>query len=397
VRRLLVVYPEGDSPHALRIVRPLARYLPDVGWAPVLLTAAGQGAELGLPRIEVPARTVGRARAGAPSPADGADRPATGSSRRAAVRAYVGRHVAIPDRYNRWAVRAARTVQDIPGFDGVLSSGPPHSAHLVGARLRRRRGIPWVADMRDPWSTNHYTTYSPVTRFLDKRIEIRLLRRASAVVTVSDELAATVAALHRRPVHTVTNVFDPAEFADFPPPVFDPLTLCYAGSLIGGRRRPDTLMAAVAGLRRRLPHVPVRVLVFSDQPEVVAAAAHAAGVADVVSNRPWVDRGQVLAAWRRSSVLVLLRWADQRDEGVPTGKLFEYLGAGRPVLSLGGAAGVVGRILAETGAGQHCDSAAAATAWLERLVTCGAAPPTGVASYSAPVMARRFAQLLEQR
>lgn len=392
MKNLLVIYPEGDSPHAIRIVRPLARYLPSRGWQPTLVTAPGQGRHLPLRRVEVSAGGFSLT-AGAPEPG-GKGPPSTKNA--GALRSLVGRHIAVPDRFNWWAFQAIRAVGQLPRYDAVLTSGPPHSAHLVGAYYRRRHAVPWVADMRDPWSTNHYTMYSEITRFLDQQIEVHTLRRATAIVTVSDQLASAVSALHERPVETVSNSFDPAEFADFSSPSFDPLTICYCGSLIGGRRRPELLLRAMALLRERRPRLRIQALFMTDEPELVREAALRAHVADLVDSQGWVARNDVLAAWQRASVLVLLRWDDPREEGVPTGKLFEYLGAGRPILSLGGAAGVVGRILDDSGAGEHCDSAEQAAAFLQHVADYAALLPVNISAYSAETMASRFADLLER-
>lgn len=391
MKRLLIVYPEGDSPHAIRIVRPLARYLPSHGWQPTLMTAPGQGRHLPLERVEV---SAGGFSLNARVPE--LDAQSRSSKRlRTAMRSFVGRHLAVPDRYNWWAVQAIRASRQLPRYDAVLTSGPPHSAHLVGADFRRLHAVPWVADMRDPWSTNHYTIYSKITRLVDRQIELHSLRQATAIVTVSDQLASSVSALHHRPVETIVNSFDRAEFADFSPPSFDPLAICYAGSLIGGRRRPELLLRAMALLRKKRPQLRIHALFMTDEPKLVKEAAIRAEVADIVDNQGWAHRDEVLAAWQRASVLVLLRWDDPRDEGVPTGKLFEYLGAGRPVLSLGGAAGVVGQILEESGAGEHCHSAEQAAVFLQRVADHAAPPPVNISAYSAETMASRFADVLE--
>lgn len=392
MKRVLIVYPEGDSPHAIRIVRPLAQYLPRHGWKPTLLTTPGQGTHLPLERIEVAAGGFALT-PHAPSPHD--EHSSTGQRTRS-LRSMVGRHLAVPDRYTWWAVQAVRAARRLSGFDGVITSGPPHSAHTVGAAYRGRYAVPWIADMRDPWSTNHYTIYSRLTRVIDERIEKLSLKHASAIVTVSDSLARGVSAVHARPVETISNSFDPTEFADFPPATFKPLTICYAGSLIGGRRSPDLLLRAVATVRERSPHLQIRALFMTDRPDLVREAAARERVSDVVDSQGWTSRHEVLAAWKSASVLVLLRWEDPRDEGVPTGKLFEYLGAGRPVLSLGGAAGVVGKILCSSGSGTHCGTAEDAALFLEHVAERRAPLRPDVSAYSAATMATRFAELLDR-
>lgn len=387
MRRVLLVYPEGDSPHALRIIRPLARHLPDLGWEPTLLTQTGTGAGLGLPRLEVGARQV--------AVTDRIKVPVVPPGLLQRARSAVGRHAVLPDRYLWWARAAAKRALNETPFDAVFSAGPPHSAHFVAAAYRRRHSVPWIADMRDAWTTNHYTAYNVMSRTIDRRIERRTLASASQITTVSAGIAKEVGAVHRREVLSVPNCFDEAELREMPPACFRPLELSYAGSLIGGRRDPTPLMRGIALLRAQDPDLSVRARFVTDHPDLVTAASSEANVQDVVDSRPWVSRDEVLEMWRKASVLVLLRWDDPREADVPTGKLFEYLGAGRPVLSIGGPAGVVGEILQQTGGGRHVENAAEAAAYLLSLARHGWTPPADLDQFSSATMASRFARLFE--
>jgi len=393
MKRVLLVYPEGDSAHALRIIRPLARHLPDLGWKPVLLTQTGQGRTLEIERIEVDARHVASTNLNS-----GPSHPsAIGAARRLAgrLRSIVGRHMVLPDRYIWWSWIAARRVHQDSSFQAIFSAGPPHSAHLIGAAYRRRHGVPWVADMRDAWSTNHYTVYNPFARRIDRGLERAILKRATRITTVSAGIAREVAAVHGRPVDCIPNSFDVEEAEGMPPPSFRPLKLSYAGSLIGGRRDPAKIMDVIAVLRARRPDLPVRARFATDLPGLVSTAAHAAGVDDVVESGGWVARKGVLDMWRDASVLVLLRWDDPREADVPTGKLFEYLGARRPILSMGGPPGVVGEILEDTGGGRHVETAAEAASYLEDLAASGWSAPEDLQQFNSAAMAVRFFDLLE--
>ena len=394
VKRVLIVYPEGDSPHALRIVRPLARHLPALGWEPVLLTADGAGVDLPLERIVVRARELPRLAIGGRA---GSAPFAGRASLALRAKSAVGRTIAIPDRYNLWALKAARAAGRLRGFDAVLTSGPPHSAHFVGRTLARKGVLPWVADMRDPWTTNGYTIYNRLTRTLDTVCERRVLASATAIVTVSEEIAAQVATVHGRQVDVIENTYDEDEFPGWDPPVFDPFVMTYAGSLIGGRRDPRPVLQAIALLRKRRPDLAIRSLWVTDMPGLVTRVAEEERVGEVVESLGWKDRREVLALWRASSVLLLLKWDDPYDAGVPTGKLYEYIGAGRPILCMGGPQGAVARTLATTGIGVHARNPGEAADFLERLVSGPWSPHTTAnAAYSAAAMAASFARLLEE-
>lgn len=352
------------------VQRPLkwVRYLREHGVEPVVLTVRAGAYPVLDPSIEadVPFGTV-VVRTPAPDPF-GLYGRLTGRSRGEAVAARtgtVGQSEALPERAARWvranlfvpdarvgwvpfAFRAARRLHHEAPFDAVLTTGPPHSAHLVGRALRRRLGVPWTADLRDPWTDIHYADAlgrSAAAQRLDARLEASVLREADALVTVTAPLRDAFAARSGRSVALVRNGFDPADFAGPPPPV-GPFEILYTGTLYDV---PGTLLDAMERLRAEGLDVPLRVV--GPAPEALLAEGERRGLGGLVHVEPAVPHTAAVARMRSAALLLLTVEAWSYAAGVVPGKTYEYLASGRPVLGLGPPDGDAAAVLRDIGGG----------------------------------------------
>jgi glycosyltransferase involved in cell wall biosynthesis len=300
-----------------------------------------------------------------------------------------------------FAVEAGLRLQRREPFDVVVTTSPIESAHAVGLALRRR-GVPWVADLRDGWRFEAPRDAWPLRaqRALDGGFERVVVRRADRVVTVSEPLSQDLRARHGIEVQTITNGFDPEEEPGAPPEgAIDPgkLTLVHTGGL-GHERTLAPLLEALARLAHEDPALAERVeLVLagaqtSDERELYAQPAYAPFV------RPlgFVAREQAMALQRAADVLVLATSGVRTGEA--TGKLFEYLAAGRPILVLG-AGSAAGDIVEREGAGIAIPvrDADAAEAALRRALAgeLPQPPPSAREAYAYPALAERYEQVLE--
>ncbi len=419
-RRVLIVsyfYPPVPSVGGVRAAG-LVRYLPQFGWDPVVLTPRAPGRVPAGSLIETGDRAFGarlKARLGASSDASLKDvldvREGSASfGRRAGARAIelAKSFTAVPDQNRGWAgpaLEAARAALAARPVHAIVSTSPPATAHLVARRLAREAGVPWIADFRDLWADNHNSLAPPWRRRIDGLLEGRTLRTATALVTVSEPLARTLARRHPGArVATITNGFDPDE-VNPGVPLTREFTLTHTGTFYQGRRDPTLLFETLAALFAdgRLARERVRLRFFSRHEDWIAGLVRAHRLEDVVEVRPWAPRAEALAAQRESQLLLLLHWGGAAEEGVYTGKVFEYLAARRPILVCGGGPGVLDGLLAETGAGRHVADGAALRATLietwDEYVRTGrvtfAGHPDAIARYSHVRMAREFAALLD--
>ena len=245
----------------------------------------------------------------------------------------------LPDRYRSWikpAVQAAMAWKGEWQPDLIYSSGPPNSGHIVARRLARNFGVPWLAEIRDAWlgNPNDFTHWAIAPVF--ERQARDTLGRASGFVTVTEADRERMARAFSFPVVLSYNGYDPAEFSKLnavEPLDRECLTILHAGAIYAGRRDPTPLFKAIAALGAA--GAKVRCLFYGDDAGTVATMAQICGVESRVELPGQLRRSQILPLERQVDVLLECHWQDPAGDGVIPGKLFEYIGARRPILSLG--------------------------------------------------------------
>ncbi len=297
--------------------------------------------------------------------------------------------------------RALRLARQRP-FDCVITTSPPESAHAVGLALRRR-GVPWVADVRDGWTFESLRPEYPTAaqRRLDERLERRWLGGADAVVCVSEPAAAD---LRRREIATprlVPNGWDPesAPEAVSSTGLLDPYrrSIVYTGRFGSYGRDPRALVAALAGLARSDRGAAAKLeLVIAGPLTADEAALFATDVSPArIVRAGSLERDRALALQREADALLLV--AQPTRSQLLNIKLFEYLASGAPILAL--AAGTeAGRVAGELGAEVvAADDPAAITAALARVAAgeLAAPAPDAIAPYTYPAPAEGMAAAVE--
>lgn len=306
-----------------------------------------------------------------------------------------------------WLSHGPRAIAELlqrERFDAVISTSPPETTHMVAARVHGN--IPWIADLRDPWVRNDTLRGPAALTMMDRALEPRAFRSASALMTVSEPLAAQLRERHPdKPVYSVPNAFSAAEWNGVPFARSDRMRIVYAGQLYSGRRDPRPLLEAIAYLiREQLVHPDELSVDFYGHPapwldETIAAF----GLRRCVKQHGTRSRAEILTIEREASRLLLLLWDDPGERGTYTGKLFEYLGARRPILVCGGPnESVVDDVLRSTGAGvrhrsQHGlrdDVLAAVKAW--RAGVAEIVPEAAVAPYEVQTLTTKVGEILER-
>jgi glycosyltransferase involved in cell wall biosynthesis len=262
--------------------------------------------------------------------------------------------------------------------DVIYASVPPLTGLLVARRLAQRCGIPWVAEFRDLWVDHPYYDAPAWRRPFERAQQNRVLGEAAAIVTVSDEWRDLLEKRFRKPTMTILNGFDPDDYPAEPAAAASStLTILYTGTLYPGRRDPTPLFHAV----RRLDDKgrAIRMHFYGADAGVVNELAEKAGVRDLVDVFAPVGYGRVVQIQREADILLLLRWNDPSEAGVVPGKVFEYAGARRPILSLGYPEGAVPDIIRSRHLGLVSEDtdviAGALEKWLDEKARTGRVAP----------------------
>jgi glycosyltransferase involved in cell wall biosynthesis len=238
----------------------------------------------------------------------------------------------------------------------VVTSGPPHSTHLIGLELQRR-GLRWWADFRDPWTDIYYYRMfypSAWARRRDTELEHSVLERAERVLTVSDDLKRLLASKlngDSAKFVVVPNGYDPADFeANAQVPNNPVRTLVYTGTLT----LDYPLEALYTALRTYCRAHGSLKLVFAGRPAQEAKDALEALTRELplsVEFKGYLPHAESVALLQGADALLLLIPELPNNRGILTGKLFEYLGSGRPIWGFGPVDGDANAILRETRAG----------------------------------------------
>lgn len=312
---------------------------------------------------------------------------------------------AFPDEAIGWypfALAAAQRLWQHWQPDILLASSAPPTTLLLAHALHRRYGVPWVGEMRDLWTDNHYYPFPLWRKALDAWLERRVLHSAAGLVTVSTPLAQTLEWRTGKPVGVVLNGFDPGDYPLQRLPATDGiLHIVYTGVVYPGHQSATPLFAALRRLGERAGQV--RVSFYGNGAGYALAEAQNQGVERLVVCHGPVPYTDALAQQRAADVVLLLLWNDPREHGVYTGKLFEYLGARRPILAIGPADNVAAALIRERQAGivssDPAEIAAQLTRWLDMKASGADIPdlPVSVAAgLSREEQTRRLEQFLER-
>ena len=310
-----------------------------------------------------------------------------------------------------WYRHALKNGLEILGkeqIDIIYSSYGPSVSHFVASKLHRQTGIPWVAEFRDLWSLNHYLRKIQPFHFFEKELEKRVMKHSDVLVTVSDLWAKQLEALHSKKVVVIHNGFDEKDYSENVP-LTTKFTVTYTGNIYRGKQDPSLLFSAIAQLEEEGEISPddfgVRFFGGGTLMSLLTAIRHY-GLDQIVKIHGLIPFKESIRKQKESTVLLLLGWNDPRERGFYTAKVFEYLGARRPILAIGPEGDVVDELLKETGAGVVASEVneikSLLLQWIKEFKESGdilshfKVDNTAVYRYTRKQEAARLAQLLEE-
>lgn len=235
--------------------------------------------------------------------------------------------------------KAGGALLEAQRFDFVVSTYQPEVVHFVAHKLSRRFGVPWVADYRDLWFKDISGHAFKLTSFLSGRVEGYLLKQACLVSTVSKGLARQMEERFEREVYVCYNGYimpdNPGGSIQARKPGIK--RIIYTGRVYRKLRDPSVLFRALAELKKAIPDLGNSLAVdfYGYMDSWVRNLIKECGIEDCVHLHGVVSYQESLAAQKEADFLLFLDWMDEATEGVLTGKLFEYLGTGQPLLSIG--------------------------------------------------------------
>lgn len=269
---------------------------------------------------------------------------------------YIRGNFFIPDARKFWIKPSVNFLKEYltkHNIKTIITTGPPHSVHLIGDRLKKQMDVQWIADFRDPWTTIGYHDKLKLTKrsiAKHKILEKQVLTAADQIIVTSFTTKKEFEAIANTPVSVITNGYD--EEPIFETGLDTKFTISHIGSLLSGRN-PKNLWKA-------LHELTVENQDFSESFELqlvgavsdeVLASIKEAGLSDFVVLKGYVSHQEAVKIQRSSQVLLLIEIDSKETQCIIPGKLFEYMVSKRPIIALGPKGADISIIIKETQSG----------------------------------------------
>ncbi len=267
----------------------------------------------------------------------------------------------IPDPRKYWKYFAYKKAKEIikkEGIKTVITSSPPHSVQLIGAKLKQNLAINWIADLRDLWTDIYYYPVLRHTKFsayLDKRYERKILEEADKVVTVSpffaDVFSKKSSKIGVDKFAFIPNGYDHKDFQDFNYARKTDFTICYTGTL-SKEYRIQPFLQAVSQLHANHPTINIKLRFVGVVYQELASELKALNLFNNVEFVGYVAHSESINYLEDAYALLLVGPLNEaKTEGSIPAKVFEYMASARPIIYIGKPDGFMAKMLAETETG----------------------------------------------
>ncbi len=260
----------------------------------------------------------------------------------------------LPDARRGWIkyafAEACRLIEQ-GGIDTIITTGPPHSTHLTGLKLKRKYQVKWIADFRDPWTTIYYNNALRQTRWakkIDRRYEQSVLDSCDYLLLVADDRANL--AVDPNKVIFVPNGYDTGDFQGKQPEHPPLFTLSYTGTI--ANNYPTAKLLETFGLLRQQITFKLR---FVGKISEKIRKDFSDNLDESVEFVDFVSHDEAINYMMSSYILLLLIPDADNNKHILTGKVFEYLATGKPVLVVGPSDSVAAQFVRQANVGSAFD------------------------------------------
>lgn len=266
----------------------------------------------------------------------------------------------IPDARKFWikpSVRFLKKHLQEASIETLITTGPPHSIHLIGLKLKQQLPhLKWIADFRDPWTNIYYYNSLKLTPWADhqhKKLEQKVLRSADHVITVTPEYQSLYQKQTSKPVHCLTNGFDTSEN-----PFFHALDSKFSIAYIGAmfkERNPQILWKVLQKLvtQNKTFAYDLSIKFIGKFDDSVVQDLHAHYLKENLDFKGYLTHEEAIIEQQRSQVLLLVTANQSEKKGNIPGKLFEYMSSKRPIIAFGPKDSQIEKIIDQTQAGEY--------------------------------------------
>ena len=352
-----------------------AKYLPEFNIEPIILTVDENSATYPILdeslNLEVPEnlsviRTKSREPFAAYSKLSGKrEVPRSGFSNESSpgfkekIMRFIRGNFFLPDArkgWNKYAIQAAAKLIEDNKIDVILTSSPPHSSQLIGLKLKRKYNLPWIVDLRDPWTDIYYYKQlypTWIAKKIDAHYEHMVLEKADKIIVVSESIKILFLKKNKEitpnKIIVIPNGYDVDDFSKTQYPKNKVFTISYTGTIAKAYDIETFSLACKLAFTDKNRDIKIRFVGSSGNLPLTVLKQY--GLSDFTEILPSVDHKTSIFYLQSSDALLLLIPDSLENKGILTGKLFEYLGSGKPIIGIGPTDGDAVKIISECQAG----------------------------------------------
>ncbi|MEG0927029.1 glycosyl transferase family 1 [Chryseobacterium sp.] len=379
-KKILIItyyWPPAGGPGVQRWLK-FAKYLPDFGWKPIIYTPENpsyplldetlmkdvpENIEIVRTKIWEPYQLAEKLNKSNKKFKAGQFDVGKNQSWKSKLSIWVRGNFFIPDARVFWVKPSIQFLEKYireNKIDTIVTSGPPHSLHLIGLGLKEKLpNLKWIADFRDPWTEISYYKHLKLTKSSDKKhrqLESAVFKNADITLATSytDAENFRKAGAH---AFCITNGFDESDRSEKLKTLKnteDKFTLSYIG-VLEQLRNPDNLWTALDELVKEnvefARHFSLKFVGRID--DKILHSIENSSLKNHILNLGYLSHGKAVEEMQNSEILLITNFPNESSKGIIPGKIFEYLASGKQILSFGPDKADVSKILDETGAGKH--------------------------------------------
>lgn len=377
-KKILIItyyWPPAGGPGVQRWLK-FAKYLPDFGWNPVIYTPENpsyplvdesllkdvpQNIEMVKTKIWEPYQLAEKLNKSNKKFKAGQFDVGKNQSWKSRLSIWVRGNFFIPDARVFWVKPSIKFLEQYlkeNKIDVVVTSGPPHSLHLIGLGLKKKLpGIKWIADFRDPWTEISYYKHLKLTKSSDRKhrlLESTVFKTADITLATSYTDAENFRKAGANAV-CITNGFDETDSTKkISETGSENFTLSYIG-VLEQLRNPENLWKSLTTLVKENPEFARNfTLKFAGRvDDRILQNLESGELKNHILNLGYLSHDKAVEEMEKSSLLLITNFPNESSKGIIPGKIFEYLASGKQIISFGPEDADVSRILNETGAGKH--------------------------------------------
>jgi hypothetical protein len=246
----------------------------------------------------------------------------------------------IPDARKYWvkpSVAYLKKYIQENNIDTIVTSGPPHSLHLIGLKLKEELGVKWFADFRDPWTTIGYHKSLKLSFYADKKhkfLESKVLNAADSIIVTSKTTKLEFQALTQKPIEVITNGYDIENVAK--QTLDEKFTMAHIGSFLSDRN-PKVLWEVLQELvtENNAFSANFQLKLIGKISQEILESLSNYHLESYCNNLGYVSHTEAIAHQRKSQVLLLIEIDSEDTKSIIPGKLFEYMVSERPIVAIG--------------------------------------------------------------